>query len=463
MNPRPRSHSLAASPLLVGTATTLITVVAVFLSYNANAGLPFVPTYDITARVPDAAGLIRGNEVRIGGKRAGIVRAIAAVKGPSGRPEAELQLKLDQEVAPLREDTRIRVRPRSPLGLKYLELVPGTRGAELPPAARLPVGAAGATVELDEVLNTFDASTRRAAQVTVEELGNALAGRGGDVNALLEDAPPLVTRIDRVASNLGDRRTDLAGFLRAADRTLSELALSAPRLGPLVSSADVTAGALDGAREELGQTIDELGPTESAGTRALAVARPVLADAAGLARDIRPGTALLPTASQRLHEAISAGTPVVRRATALAGRLEATLESVERLAEEPSTLLTLERLRDTLESADPTLRFLAPLQTRCNYLGLWTRNVNSTISEGDSAGTWFRTLVVGATDEFMPAAEPAPSLHVNQYPNIGAPGQEPECESGNEPYLPGRRIGNVPGNQGGSTEATRPPRGVAGP
>ena len=40
-----RAGSLAASPTLVGAVTVLVVVVAVFLSYQANQGLPFVPTY----------------------------------------------------------------------------------------------------------------------------------------------------------------------------------------------------------------------------------------------------------------------------------------------------------------------------------------------------------------------------------------------------------------------------------
>ena len=31
--------------MLIGAATTLVVIVAVFLAYNANNGLPFVPTY----------------------------------------------------------------------------------------------------------------------------------------------------------------------------------------------------------------------------------------------------------------------------------------------------------------------------------------------------------------------------------------------------------------------------------
>jgi hypothetical protein len=56
----------------------------------------------------------------------------------------------------------------------------------------------------------------------------------------------------------------------------------------------------------------------------------------------------------------------------------------------------------------------------------------------------------------FPRAEPAPGLHFNPYPNGAAPGQPRECEAGNEPYLPGLQLGNVPGNQGTTTELTSP-------
>ena len=61
---RPRRvGSLAASPTMVGAITTLIVIVAVFLAYNANNGLPFVPTYRVSAEICDAARLGPNNEV----------------------------------------------------------------------------------------------------------------------------------------------------------------------------------------------------------------------------------------------------------------------------------------------------------------------------------------------------------------------------------------------------------------
>ena len=43
--------------------------------------------------------------------------------------------------------------------------------------------------------------------------------------------------------------------------------------------------------------------------------------------------------------------------------------------------------------------------------------------------------------------------HLTPYPNTAAPGQERECEAGNERYARGKTvIGNVPGNQGTKTD-----------
>ena len=64
--------TLAASPTMVGSITVLIAVVAVFLAYNANSGLPFVPTYNVSAEVPSAelAGARqRGQDRRRPGRR----------------------------------------------------------------------------------------------------------------------------------------------------------------------------------------------------------------------------------------------------------------------------------------------------------------------------------------------------------------------------------------------------------
>ena len=85
MSRRNTNASIVANPVLVGAVTTLVVLVAVFLAYNANNGLPFVPTRQYKVQLENGANLVRGNEVRAGGFRVNAGR----FPGPSGsfRPQ----------------------------------------------------------------------------------------------------------------------------------------------------------------------------------------------------------------------------------------------------------------------------------------------------------------------------------------------------------------------------------------
>src|ERR671939_2117451 len=81
--------SIVASPVLVGAVTTLIVIVSVYLAYNANNGLPFVPTYNLKAQLPGGANLVPGNDVRIGGFRIGVLDKVTpGTARIQGRPRA---------------------------------------------------------------------------------------------------------------------------------------------------------------------------------------------------------------------------------------------------------------------------------------------------------------------------------------------------------------------------------------
>src|SRR3712207_6807290 len=124
---RRATGSIVANPVLVGAVTTLVVVVAVFLAYNANKGLPFVPTTTLKFQVSNGANLLAGNEVREGGSRIGIVDDMKPVRLPDGTVGAEATMKLDRIAGKIPTDSTLNLRPRSVLGLKYVEL---TRGKE---------------------------------------------------------------------------------------------------------------------------------------------------------------------------------------------------------------------------------------------------------------------------------------------------------------------------------------------
>ena len=100
---------------MVGAITTLIVIVAVFLAYNANNGLPFVPVYRISVELPNAARLAqqRGPDRRpprrrrrVDRRRYDQDRGDRPRTAPTGcaahrRQIAKLNLKLDKAVDPL--------------------------------------------------------------------------------------------------------------------------------------------------------------------------------------------------------------------------------------------------------------------------------------------------------------------------------------------------------------------------
>ena len=458
MRPR-QGGSLVASPVLTGTVVVLVSIVAVFITYNAKDGLPFVPTYGVTFTVPDAGGLAASREVRIAGKRVGIVEAVRGGTGEGGRPVALVDVKLDQGLEPIRDDSEVAIRPLSPLAAKYVQLQLGRKGKPVGAGETLPLSQAKPTVELTDAFDVFDEDTRRAFQTMTVELGSAFAGRGVQFNELLDEAPQLVRDLELVTRTLSDPRTRFERFVRGAGRTAAELGAASGELGSLVENGDTTLGAMAAARDELAQTIAELPATEDAGIRALRAARPVLADAEAFLEDARPGFDVLKPASEQLHLALVEGTPVLRRATGLADGLSDALLAVRKLARDPATLPVLRKLRLVIKALRPGLEIVVPAQTVCNYLSLGLRNFASDISEGDASGNWVRFTPVQRIEEALTSDKPVEGIHVNPYPIAGPGG---ECEAGAEPFLPGTQIGNPAGKQVG-IERTSPPPGVPAP
>jgi len=457
--------NIAGNPVLIGAATVLVILVAVFLSYNANQGLPFVPSYKLTAEMPSAANLVRGNEVRIGGTRVGTVDSIGVERRDDGASIALLGLKMERSVDPLPIDSTLLIRPRSALGLKYVEIMRGTSDDGFADGDTIPL--ANATpdpVEFDEFTNMFDEETRAASQTNLKEFGDALAGRGASINQAIGAFRPLLEDIIPVAQNLASPETNLQRLIVELADAARIVAPAAESQAALFVNLDATFGALrEVARPYIQESITEGPATLDAAIESFPVQRPFLANTEGLFRELQPGAASLATTAPSIAGALEVGTPTLRRYPPFNARLASLLDEVATFAEDPLVPRGIRRLTDTAQTLKPTLKYLAPAQLTCNYLSLWFRNVSSLLSEGDNNGTWQRFIIVaapqGLNNEGGPSSAPANGggvtenyLHTNPYPNSPGGGRTDECEAGNEPWLKGRQvIGNVPGNQGTKT------------
>jgi ABC-type transporter Mla subunit MlaD len=474
---------------MVGAITTLIVIVAVFLAYNANNGLPFVPVYRVSAEMCNAARLAPNNEVRIGGNRVGVVESIETVEleeasgcqtaeGSSTQAAAKLNLKLEETAQPLPEDSTIRVRYRSSFGLKYLEIVRGD-GDALPEGATLPVEQAEQQTEFDDIGNTFDTPTRENSRIVLEGFGNAFAARGASLNQAIEALNPLFTNLRPVSAALSDPSTNLVRFFPELADAARIVAPVAADNAEFFTNAAVAFGAISSDEEALRDSISEGVPTLEEGVQSLPVQYPFLRDFAAFSRLLRPGVRDLRISLPVLNGAVAIGSKTLPKTVQMNRDLEDVLVELEELVDEPSTTraggkasrVSLERLGTFFDEATSFGGKVAPYQTVCNYWDYWFTFLTEHITEEDQVGFAQRVSLVGtpgmttpnefprnpldnyaggqADGRFSQVAPPGeeglfdpslqPILHANPYGPSGT-SSAPNCQPGQTGYV----LGNFP-------------------
>jgi virulence factor Mce-like protein len=462
---RRRSSSLAGNPLLIGAITTLIVVVAVFLAYNANNGLPFVPTYDVKVELPEASGLIPSNQVRIAGNRVGLVSSLTPHQDPrTGRVVAIADLKLEKSVESLPADSKAQVLSVSAIGLKYLELEKGHSSKLLKAGQTIPMSQVREPVNIEELFNMFDKPTRTAIKVNTNNFGDGLAGRGLGLNNTIHELRPLVNHAIPVLRNLASPQTDLGGLFKGLEAAASQTAPVAEAQANQYKNLDTFFTAWASVTRQLEEATEEGPASLRQGTESLPREAPLIENATVFMHLLRPSAAALRTVAKPLGHAFKEGAVNFAAATALNAKLAESAEALAKFGANPVVTAAFEDFTQTLEVGTPLVAGIGPEQGKCNYLTLFFRNLAQVQSEDVGVGTLGRAALVipprGPNNEGFPSSAPAngPSLqkegnaivdnnhvHANAYPNVSGAGQAQVCEAGNETYIPGKAVfGNLP-------------------
>jgi virulence factor Mce-like protein len=336
--------------------------VVVYLIVSSGGGGGYI----VRAEFRDVDGLRNGSTVKVDGIPAGTVTTISVTR----RDTAIVTLKLDPAAAPIGAGASLHERPTDLLGEHYAELNVGNLNDPQPSGTSIPMSRTGASVELDDILNTVGADTRTRLRILIEEAGIGLAGRGADFNTLLSELPSNLGQAQQLLAQVAAQNATLKNLISEGDRVTAAANGKRNDLGHLIGVADTALGSVAARQAQLGATI---------------------AAAPGALTQLRTTLDQLGSASQAII-------PAAQNLQATSGPLTATLRALPPFANAADpTLVTARKVAPALErlgrEARPPLQALRP--TALDLVSV-TRQAVPILAEEDQRGMrdllWFVEL-----------------------------------------------------------------------
>ncbi len=310
---RKHARSLAALVFIVIVGL----VVGGYILSNQRFYLPaWVPVvgsdfYTVDAELQTAQAVVpgQGQTVAIAGVEVG---DIGSVRLENGR--ALVEMKIQREHAPIYKNATILLRPKTGLKDMYLSLDPGTPAAgEIPEGGRVPVDNTLPDVNPDEILASLDGDTRDYLRILLNSGAQALSGDNpARLRQTLKRFEPTTRDTERITKRLIDRRRNLQRVVHNFQELANELGDKDTQLGGFVDSANANFAAiarqdtsLRAALRELPGTLDQTASTLR-GVDALATnLGPAL-------QALRPGARALGPSLTEARPFLRTTTPVIR-------------------------------------------------------------------------------------------------------------------------------------------------------
>jgi phospholipid/cholesterol/gamma-HCH transport system substrate-binding protein len=287
-------------------------------------------------------------------------------------------IQIDSRYAPLPRDTRAILRQKTLLGETYVELSPGNGGARgadrVKDGGTLPRGQVADTVQLDEILRTFDPVTRQRFETWFDQQGISARGRAGEISAALANLTPFAEDTDQILRVLRAQGTATRTLIRDTGEVFGALTERRGQLRGLIRNSNRTWQAIASRDRQLAETfvvfptfLRESRATTRRVTSFANDANPLVTQLRPAARQISPTLVGLDRLSPDLRGFFQDLGPLVR--VSRAGL--------------PATRQVLDNTRPLLRRLDPFLRELTPV---VDYLGLYKREIAAFFGN-DSAAT----------------------------------------------------------------------------
>jgi phospholipid/cholesterol/gamma-HCH transport system substrate-binding protein len=346
--------------------------ILVFLWLNFGGSVPLQPEgYRVNVGFPSATQLAQEADVRISGVKVGSVKA----KEPNEQTGlTDTTLEIDARYAPIPKDSRAILRQKSLLGETYVELAPGSQTSGLvPDGGKLAAGQVADTVELDEILRSFDPTTRERFSTWFDQAGIAATNNAEPLNDALALLTPFAEDTDEVLRVLRQQSDATQRFVRDTGYVFDALTERKGQLRDLIRNSNRTWEAIASRDAEFADTFRVL-PTFLREGRATTSRLTEFADNTNpLINQLRPAARELSPLLEDLDELA----PDLKR-------VFVNLDPLVRVSKRglPATEQVLDNTQPLLRRLDPWLRNLTPI---VDYLGLYRREITALVGNGAAA------------------------------------------------------------------------------
>ena len=381
-------------------------VSVVVLGAGALAALPGPPayggsSYTVDAIFDTASGLIPENNVLIAGAKVGTVTRISLTAGY----DARVQMQIAARYAPFYADARCQIRPVALIGEMEVNCDPGTdtTGPLRPSDGQPPtVGVAMTTVPVDltDLFDIWSTPVSQRVSIVLWTLGAGLAGRGGDLNAVLERSNPTLTLARETIETLDTQRTQLQSLLDSSDTVLGHLAPNRSAVRAFIDNAAAVAGITAAHRGNLAAAVDRL-------PGLLAAARPALTQLDQVATDSAPILGDLHAAAPNLDRMVADVVPLAAAAEPAIDRIGSLARTGLRVL--PALTPLASQLATFAKDGVPVASLLGTLFTNMQERGFveglnsFPYYVGSSLSRFDAtshlSASNFLTSLCGGSDE----------------------------------------------------------------
>jgi phospholipid/cholesterol/gamma-HCH transport system substrate-binding protein len=239
-------------------AFAIVCVLAATWTMTVTGGLRLLAsTHTLSVELPDAAGLVVGDAVKIAGDEVGRVRSMRLVD-----TIAVAEIDLDDDV-PITDTWQAGVRWRNLLGQRFLYLYPAPGGMPLTDGATIPADRIRRSADLARVLDDLGplltALDPGQVNTVVAALDTALTGHTDEVRDLVSDLGSLTTALadrDAQIATLTDNAAAVLSAYAERDEEIRDLLTDSADIATTLAERD---DVLVGAITDIGALQSELG------------------------------------------------------------------------------------------------------------------------------------------------------------------------------------------------------------